>query len=374
MSYLGIGSLIPTLKTSRELGVTLNYPVASACEQDNTAVTPSIKEPAGGTFSAPSGLTIDPNTGVITPGSSTAGDYVISYNVSGVVGNFDFEIAANKASGFNYGNSSFQQSGYATPTFDSGVESEGTFTYSSSTGGTLSITQNQSSPDNGRIDLSNSDIDTYSISYTSPGPCSTTTTISLEIVAAYASTSSFYFDGVNDYFDTTTFAYGAGSVSASIWIKTSASAFYNLEFPIIIRSNSGSGTDIGRTYGASTNRVIAIGANLGSTKLNDGNWHHLVWTRDISTGDMKGYVDGNSTPEVTSTHTGTFGSMFRIGAYTNAAGAVSYHYEGLIDEVSIWNTALSTDAITEIYNSGSPNDLTSLTNASSSNLKAWYKM
>ena len=91
MSYLGIGSPIPTLKTLREAAVTLNYPVASACEQDNT-VTPSIKEPAGGTFSStPSGLSIDSN-GVITPSSSTAGDYVISYNVSGVVGNFDFEI------------------------------------------------------------------------------------------------------------------------------------------------------------------------------------------------------------------------------------------------------------------------------------------
>ena len=43
-----------------------------------------------------------------------------------------------------------------------------------------------------------------------------------------------------------------------------------------------------------------------------------------------------------------------------------------MDEVSIWNTALSSDAITEI--AAGPNDLTSLTNASSSNLKAWYKM
>ena len=130
---------------------------------------------------------------------------------------------------------------------------------------------------------------------------------------------SMEFDGVDDYMDTTTFAYGSGSVSASVWIKTSASSFWNLEFPIIIRSDLGSGTDIGRTYGVSTNRVIAIGSSYGSTKLNDGNWHHLVWTRDIGTGDMKGYVDGNSTPEVTGTSVGSFGSMCRFGAYTNAA-------------------------------------------------------
>ena len=40
----------------------------------------------------------------------------------------------------------------------------------------------------------------------------------------------------------------------------------------------------------------------------------------------------------------------------------------------MWDTNLSSDAITEIYNSGAPNDLESLTNASSSNLVAWYKM
>jgi len=86
---------------------------------------------------------------------------------------------------------------------------------------------------------------------------------------------------------------------------------------------------------------------------------------------MKGYVDGNLTPEVTGTSAGTFGSMFRIGAYTNAAGAVSYYYEGLIDEVAYWNSLLTDAAITEIYNSGVPNDLDSLSNASAPT--AWYR-
>ena len=223
----------------------------------------------------------------------------------------------------------------------------------------------------GEITLSTSTVNSYTIRYTLPD--TTFAEQSMQITAPpFSSTRSFSFDGVNDYFDTSTFAYGSGSISASVWIKTSASAFWNLEFPIIIRSNLGSGTDIGRTYGVSTNRVIAIGSSYGSTKLNDGNWHHLVWTRDISTGAMKGYVDGNLTPEVTGTSTGTFGSMFRIGAYTNAAGAVSYYYEGLIDEVAYWDSLLTDAAITEIFNSGVPNDLDSLSNASSPT--AWYRM
>ena len=45
---------------------------------------------------------------------------------------------------------------------------------------------------------------------------------------------------------------------------------------------------------------------------------------------------------------------------------------GSIDEVAIWNSALSSDAVTEIWNSGVPNDLDSLSNASSPTV--WYRM
>ena len=45
---------------------------------------------------------------------------------------------------------------------------------------------------------------------------------------------------------------------------------------------------------------------------------------------------------------------------------------GSIDEVAIWNSALSSTAVTEIYNSGVPNDLDELTNASDPTV--WYRM
>lgn len=261
---------------------------------------------------------------------------------------------------------SYSQSSYRVD------ESNPTPTITGDTGGTFTatpegLTLNSST---GEITLSSSVINSYVVTYTLPSGTFENRSLGIE-AAAFASTQSFSFDGVDDYFDTSAFAYGSGSISASVWINTSASSFWDLEFPIIIRSNLGSGTDIGRTYGVSTNRVIAIGSSYGSTKLNDGNWHHLVWTRDISTGAMKGYVDGNLTPEVTGTSTGTFGSMFRIGAYTNAAGAVSYYYEGLIDEVAYWDSLLTDAAITEIYNSGVPNNLDTLSNASSPT--AWFR-
>jgi hypothetical protein len=181
---------------------------------------------------------------------------------------------------------------------------------------------------------------------------------------------SMAFDGINDYIDCGSIIGGGGDISVSIWIKTSASSWYDLEYPIVMYSSLGSGTAIGRTYGQGANRVIGIGSNYGTTKLNDGNWHHLVWTREISTGNMAGYVDGNATPEVTSTSVGSFIYNFRIGAYTNSIGTPTLWFDGLVDEVGYWNSVLSTSDIADIYNSGTPTDLSLL----STPPVAWYRM
>ena len=113
---------------------------------------------------------------------------------------------------------------------------------------------------------------------------------------------------------------------------------------------------------------------LAHAQTYDNNWHHYVGVYDgTSASNCKLYLDGNLVATGTGTPPSslpaTTGDVFQIGAL----GTVSYT-AGNIDEVSIWDSALSSDAVTEIYNSGAPNDLTSLTNASSSNLVAWYKM
>jgi hypothetical protein len=56
---------------------TLSYPNSGVCSA-STAVTPTFS-PAGGTFTSTSGLTIDATTGIITPSTSTAGNYTITY-------------------------------------------------------------------------------------------------------------------------------------------------------------------------------------------------------------------------------------------------------------------------------------------------------
>ena len=117
-----------------------------------------------------------------------------------------------------------------------------------------------------------------------------------------------------------------------------------------------------------------------SIALSTSTWYHIAVTYDGNetgnTNRAKIYVDGVN---VTTTGGGTINSTttastgsFNIGRWDISTGRF---LDGKADEVSIWNTTLSSDAVTEIYNSGAGNfDLTNLTHASSSNLKAWLKM
>jgi len=82
----------------------------------------------------------------------------------------------------------------------------------------------------------------------------------------------------------------------------------------------------------------------------------------------------NGALETTTAASGSLNQTTDIVSIAKGLNNNSYNFNGKIDEVSIWNSALSSDAVTEIYNSGVPNDLESLSNASSSNIVAWYRM
>jgi len=105
----------------------------------------------------------------------------------------------------------------------------------------------------------------------------------------------------------------------------------------------------------------------GATPLNDGNWHYLVGIRDGQNGHL--YVDGAlvataSNPSIGTITTSTC-TYARIGASmtgpghctsTSAAGA---YFKGLIDEVEIYNRALTITEIQATYNAGNAGHCTS---------------
>jgi hypothetical protein len=117
------------------------------------------------------------------------------------------------------------------------------------------------------------------------------------------------------------------------------------------------------------------GANITSTTtLSTNTWYHLAATYDGTTVKiyLNGSLDTTGTPSLSSfTYTATY-----IGELYWSQATASRHFEGYIDEVSLFNTALDSANIQAMYNAGSPINLNSNVNnyQSASNLVAWWRM
>ena len=121
-----------------------------------------------------------------------------------------------------------------------------------------------------------------------------------------------------------------------------------------------------------------------STNYADNAWHHVAGTF-LKNGNVKCYVDGSL---VGTTATGADLELQYTDSNTDNSGTVesgidigrqsnnSNFFNGLIDEVAIWDVELDADAVTAIYNSGVPTDLSedSGTYDNSSSLISWWRM
>ena len=114
------------------------------------------------------------------------------------------------------------------------------------------------------------------------------------------------------------------------------------------------------------NGVQAMSPNT----CNDGNWHHVACAKSTGTGlaDITVWIDGVSqTPLYNwygAPNPNLSASIVVTEPVTVAPMAGGWNYlGGNVDEVSVWNKELSTPEVVEIYNSGSPPDLDTLSTA-----------
>lgn len=83
--------------------------------------------------------------------------------------------------------------------------------------------------------------------------------------------------------------------------------------------------------------------------VNDGKWHHVVGVRSTKEDKLKIYVDGELVESVTDT---TIGSIANTDSMTVGNGGnnyVQYGFHGEIDDVRIYNKALSDEEVKQIY-------------------------
>ncbi len=86
----------------------------------------------------------------------------------------------------------------------------------------------------------------------------------------------------------------------------------------------------------------------GLTVVNDGSWHHLVAVRDAGNSQLRLYVDGVPDADpVAASFSGDFISTapLNLGYLVN-----NYHYNGLMDEVAIYGSALTDAEVKAHYN------------------------
>ena len=181
---------------------------------------------------------------------------------------------------------------------------------------------------------------------------------------------SIDFDGVDAFIDV-----GAGVIDKdegtySLWAK--------------LDETSSNGTLI--RFGADSNNYAQIMYANGSSQLRmtykasggtknatatdaiegDGKWHHIAGVWSKSSDHIKIYIDG-VLKDTTSGLEDFVGSPTEgnIGSNTESGN----YFEGLIDEVSIFNAELSASVINEIYNDGFPNAVNGI-----SGLLGYWKM
>jgi len=363
----------------------ISYSASAFCENASNP-TPTVSGNEGsGTFSSTTGLVfVSTSTGEVNISSSTAGaTYVITYtDTNAATATFSLTINNLDNAAFAYSASSYEPTG-----------SDPTPTITGLTGGTFSAgiglvfvdSGTNTGSSTGQIDLSATTEASYTITYdtTSSGSsvCPNTSTQTVEVaVAGIANNYSFLFDGADNKINVANSSSlnFSGDTSISMWLKYTDTAEYVL-FPIFKGTGSTRQYSIALRPHASNQRLIQLSTSAGSgdsttstLAIPFNTWTHLAITIDsgVSNG-TKFYVNGVS-ETASNTHT-----VYGHSTYDLIIGGrddTSYEFIGNIDEVGIWNTALTSTQVSEIYSAKGTNLTKDLTTVSGSSLVYWNRM
>ena len=159
-----------------------------------------------------------------------------------------------------------------------------------------------------------------------------------------------------------------------IWVKNISSYFQGgTSIFGSCHINSGSSDDQGlllyinssgnlafRVAGVKSGKIVrqSIAADGSSEMLNDGSWHFLLGTFDVSTGRMSFYIDGRLANaddiDIESLVSSRCFTVAAIGKKTESSEKEKENYgagfKGLYAEVTVWNKALSVADVGELFN------------------------
>lgn len=190
-------------------------------------------------------------------------------------------------------------------------------------------------------------------------------------------TSTFYsegkigqagkFDGVNDYVNTANIADNLSEMTVSFW--------FNYNGTIATDQNQIAVGKIGNFFTGAGWGVFAFGTGSNNGKLafftqeaggvnwkqkntnstyNDSKWHHFIATLSGGVGGtITIYIDGAPASVTDMSGGGAFSSISNSLNVTIGKNSVTNNpYKGLMDDVRIYNRALSATEVQQLYNAG----------------------
>ncbi|MFC1576308.1 DUF2341 domain-containing protein, partial [Candidatus Omnitrophota bacterium] len=181
---------------------------------------------------------------------------------------------------------------------------------------------------------------------------------------------AYYFDG-NSYIhidDDSVWNFGTSSFSVAAWFRTSGTSNYNTIISFHDGSSDG-GWELRENaytydghirFAAYDSYTQGAWQVISDNHYDNGQWHYAVAIRDnpdpndINQDKLYLYIDGVSaaTP-IKCFNTNVSGSVNAALAIGRAGSYEGYRFTGSIDEVAVWNRALSTQEISTLYNGSS---------------------
>ena len=188
------------------------------------------------------------------------------------------------------------------------------------------------------------------------------------------------FDGVDNYLDcgTNPFDETTGDITLSAWVKKTSGTGYQ---PIVAATQGGVGTSTYFSFQFSGTNLLSIfwdgtaGGNLyvvpsSEFTVVNGNWYLINFVRTGTVGTI--YVNGS----LVSTSTKTYNNFSFADRPDITLGGWNFNtsarLNGELSNVSLWNAALTSAQITEVYNEGVPSNLNN--HSAYSNLISWWQL
>lgn len=159
------------------------------------------------------------------------------------------------------------------------------------------------------------------------------------------------FDGVDNYTLVGDRVDLAGSFTASAWVKPDGDNALATDKTIVAKNNGTTGYKFFVTNGnivsfsVGTTAADRIDSN---TTLPDNVWHHVAVTYNGTTANL--YIDGVLDTTKTMTSPTPNGSDFAIGAIYVSKSNIQDFFKGDIDEIRIWDAALTPNQLRYVMN------------------------